>query len=54
MFSIALNLQGYLSNISVLFQGSYSTKITAVVGTLKMIKSRDPGAKALVFSSVSI
>lgn len=33
-------------------KGSHSTKVEAVVRTLMRIQLRDPGAKALVFSTV--
>lgn len=33
-------------------KGSHSTKVEAVVRTLMKIQLRDPGAKALVFSTV--
>lgn len=35
-------------------QGSHSTKVEAVVRTLKKIQVTDPGAKCLVFSTVTI
>uniref|UniRef100_A0A8B9P9I9 E3 ubiquitin-protein ligase SHPRH n=1 Tax=Apteryx owenii TaxID=8824 RepID=A0A8B9P9I9_APTOW len=35
-------------------KGSHSTKVEAVVRTLKRIQFKDPGAKSLVFSTVSI
>ena len=35
------------------FQGSHSAKVIAVVKTLMGIQKNDPGAKALVFSTVS-
>lgn len=35
-------------------KGSHSTKVEAVVRTLKRIQFKDPGAKSLVFSTVLI
>ena len=37
---------------SLCSKGSHSTKVEAVVRTLMRIQLRDPGAKALVFSTV--
>ena len=34
--------------------GVYASKIVAVAQTLLRIKNQDPGAKALVYSSVSV
>lgn len=39
-------------SFSFSFQGSHSTKVEAVLRTLKKIQVTDPGAKCLVFSTV--
>lgn len=44
----------FTTNLSFgLLQGSHSTKVEAVVRTLKKIQMNDPGAKCLVFSTVN-
>lgn len=58
-FNKVMNVEGvFYYPTLILFsdfsKGSHSTKVEAVVRTLKRIQFKDPGAKSLVFSTVLI